>query len=193
MIIKFFEKEKIDKIGLDFYLVYGDNEGQKKEVLKSILKNFKGLTTKYDERELLENKNEVLSSLLNQSFFEENKAFVIFRSTDRSLGFIQDILEKKITDTKIVLLSERLDKKSKIRTFFEKNKNTGCVPVYPDDNNTLSKIATSYFKENQISISRECIDMIVQKSSGDRNNLKNEIVKIISYLDKNKIIKIDEI
>jgi len=193
MIIKFFEKEKIDKIGLDFYLVYGDNEGQKKEILESILKNFKGLTTKYDERELLENKNEVLSSLLNQSFFEENKAFVIFRSTDRSLGFIQEILEKKITDTKIILLSGRLDKKSKIRNFFEKNKNTGCVPVYPDDDSTLSKIATSCFKENQISISRECIDMIVQKSSGDRNNLKNEIDKIISYLDNNKIIKIDEI
>ena len=67
------------------------------------------------------------------------------------------------------------------------------MPVYPDDDNTLSKIATSCFKENQISVSRECIDMIVQKSSGDRNNLKNEIDKIISYLDKNKIIKIDEI
>ena len=37
MIIKFFEKEKIEKIGLDFYLVYGDNEGQKKEILESDL------------------------------------------------------------------------------------------------------------------------------------------------------------
>ena len=193
MIIKFFEKEKIGKIDLDFYLVYGDNEGQKKEVLESILKNFNGLVKKYDEKEFLENKNELLASLLNRSFFEVNKAFVIFRSTDKSLEFIEEILEKKITDTKIILLSERLDKKSKIRNFFEKSKNTGCVPVYPDDTNTLSKIATSCFKENQISVSRECIDMIVQKSSGDRNNLKNEIDKIISYLDKNKNIKIDEI
>ena len=193
MIIKFFEKVKIEKVGLDFYLVYGDNEGQKKEVLESILKNFNGLVKKYDEKEFLENKNELLASLLNRSFFEDNKAFVIFRSTDKSLEFIEEILEKKITDTKIILLSERLDKKSKIRNFFEKSKNTGCVPVYPDDTNTLSKIATSCFKENQISVSRECIDMIVQKSSGDRNNLKNEIDKIISYLDKNKIIKIEEI
>ena len=193
MIIKFFEKEKIDKVGLDFYLVYGDNEGQKKDILQSILKSFNGLTKKYDEKEFLESKNEILSSLLNKSFFENNKAFVIFRSTDKSLGFIEEMLEKKITDTKIILLSERLDKKSKIRNFFEKSKSTGCIPVYPDDNNTLSKIATSRFKENQISISRECIDMIVQKSSGDRNNLKNEIDKIIAYLDKNKIIKIDEI
>ena len=193
MIIKFFEKEKIDKVGLDFYLVYGDNEGQKEDILQCILKNYNGLTNKYDEKEFLESKNEILSSLLNKSFFENNKAFVIFRSTDKSLGFIEEILEKKITDTKIILLSERLDKKSKIRNFFEKSKSTGCIPVYPDDNNTLSKIATSRFKENQISISRECIDMIVQKSSGDRNNLKNEIDKIISYLDKNKIIKIDEI
>ena len=193
MIIKFFEREKISKTGLDFYLIYGDNEGQKKEIIESILKHFNGLTKKYDEKEFLENKNEILSSLLNQSFFEDNKAFIIFRSTDKSLEFVEEILEKKITDTKIILLSERLDKKSKIRNFFEKNKGTGCIPVYPDDNNTLSKIATSRFKENQISISRECIDMIVQKSSGDRNNLKNEIDKIIAYLDKNKIIKIDEI
>ena len=193
MIIKFFEKEKIDKVGLDFYLVYGDNEGQKEDILQCILKNYNGLTNKYDEKEFLESKNEILSSLLNKSFFENNKAFIIFRSTDKSLGFIEEMLEKKITDTKIILLSERLDKKSKIRNFFEKNKSTGCIPVYPDDDNTLSKIATSRFKENQISISRECIDMIVQKSSGDRNNLKNEIDKIIAYLDKNKIIKIDEI
>ena len=193
MIIKFFEKEKIDKVGLDFYLVYGDNEGQKEDILQCILKKYNGLTSKYDEKEFLESKNEILSSLLNKSFFENNKAFIIFRSTDKSLEFIEEILEKKITDTKIILLSERLDKKSKIRNFFEKSKSTGCIPVYPDDNNTLSKIATSRFKENQISISRECIDMIVQKSSGDRNNLKNEIDKIIAYLDKNKIIKIDEI
>tara|TARA_B100000700_G_scaffold301246_1_gene370298 strand:- start:504 stop:1493 length:990 start_codon:yes stop_codon:yes gene_type:complete len=193
MIIKFFEKEKIDKVGLDFYLVYGDNEGQKEDILQCVLKNYNGLTNKYDEKEFLESKNEILSSLLNKSFFENNKAFIIFRSTDKSLGFIEEMLEKKITDTKIILLSERLDKKSKIRNFFEKSKSTGCIPVYPDDNNTLSKIATSRFKENQISISRECIDMIVQKSSGDRNNLKNEIDKIIAYLDKNKIIKIDEI
>ena len=51
MIIKFFEKEKIDKVGLDFYLVYGENEGQKKDILLSILKNFNGLTKKYDEKE----------------------------------------------------------------------------------------------------------------------------------------------
>ena len=175
MIIKFFEKEKIDKVGLDFYLVYGDNEGQKEDILQCILKNYNGLTNKYDEKEFLESKNEILSSLLNKSFFENNKAFIIFRSTDKSIGFIEEMLEKKITDTKIILLSERLDKKSKIRNFFEKSKSTGCIPVYPDDNNTLSKIATSRFKKNQISISRECIDMIVQKSSGDRNNLKNEI------------------
>ena len=73
MIIKFFEKEKIEKTGLDFYLVYGDNEGQKKEVLENILKNFNGLTKKYDEKEFLENKNEILSSLLNSLFLKITK------------------------------------------------------------------------------------------------------------------------
>ena len=102
MIIKFFEREKISKTGLDFYLIYGDNEGQKKEIIESILKHFNGLTKKYDEKEFLENKDEILSNLLNQSFFEDNKAFIIFRSTDKSLEAIEEILEKKITDTKII-------------------------------------------------------------------------------------------
>ena len=83
MIIKFFEKEKIEKIGLDFYLIYGDNEGQKKEVLEIILKNFNGITKKYEEKEFLENRNEIVSGLLNQSFFEDKKAFVILRSNDK--------------------------------------------------------------------------------------------------------------
>ena len=57
--------------------------------------------------------------VFNQSFFEDNKAFVIFRSTDKSLDLLRR-REKKITDTKIILLSERLDKNLKLETFLKK-------------------------------------------------------------------------
>ena len=193
MIFKFFEKEKLKKSELDLILIYGDNEGQKKEILKNILENFNGPKEKYDERNVLDSQNEILSSLLNRSFFGDKKAIIIDRCTDKMLRFIEEIQEKNISDTKIILLSERLDKKSRIRNFFEKSKSSACIPVYPDDTITLSKIATSFFDAKNISTSRECINLIVDKCSGDRNNLNKELGKIISYLDKNKSITSEEI
>ena len=193
MIFKFFEKEKLKKSELDLIIIYGDNEGQKKEILKNILENFNGPKEKYDERNVLDSQNEILSSLLNKSFFEDKKAIIIYRCTDKVLRFIEEIQGKNISDAKIILLSERLDKKSKIRNFFERSKSSACIPVYPDDTITLSKIATSFFNEKNISTSRECINLIVDKCSGDRNNLNKELEKIISYLDKNKSITNEEI
>ena len=193
MIFKFFEKDKLKKSDFDLILIYGDNEGQKKEILKNILENFNGSKERYDERNVLDSQNEILSSLLNKSFFEDKKAIIIYRCTDKVLRFIEEIQGKNISDAKIILLSERLDKKSKIRNFFERSKSSACIPVYPDDTITLSKIATSFFDAKNISTSRECINLIVDKCSGDRNNLNKELGKIISYLDKNKSITSEEI
>ena len=155
MIIKAFEKEKIKKTTLDLFLVYGENEGLKQEIISNILDNFEGIINKYDEKDLLENRNEIISSLLNKSFFDEKKSIIILRSSDKLFSFIEEIIEKQITDTKIILLSDRLDKKSKIRSFFEKSKAVVCIPVYSDDHRTLSRIAGDNFRKEQISVSQE--------------------------------------
>ncbi len=193
MIIKAFEKDKLKKTALDLFLVYGENEGQKKELIPDILNNFESVIDKYDEKDVLDNQHEIISSLLNKSFFEEKKTIIILRSSDKLLSFVEEIIEKRLTDTKIILLSDRLDKKSSIRNFFEKSKMAVCIPVYSDDHRTLSKIAIDNFREKQISISQECINIIVEKCSGDRNNLKKELDKIMSYLDKSKKISSEEV
>lgn len=193
MIIKSFELNKIKQSLFNTFLIYGDNEGLKSEILSAIITNSDDTLDKYDEKDLLEKKDEIFSSLLNKSFFETKKTLVIYRSTDKLVAFIDEVIIKSIKDVKIIVISQSLDKKSKLRSFFEKNKQTACIPVYPDDNIKLSNIATNYFKEEKISISRESINLIVEKCSSDRNNLKKELNKIKAYLDNDKKISIDEI
>ena len=79
----------------------------------------------------------------------------------------------RISDIKVILNAQALEKKSKLRSLFEKEKNLVCVPFYRDDNKTLSLLANNFFKINKISISQEIINLIVERSSGDRINLNN--------------------
>ena len=52
---------------------------------------------------------------------------------------------KKLEDIKVILNSGTLDKKSKLRSNFEKHKDLVCVPFYNDDKNTLVKFANDFF------------------------------------------------
>ena len=187
MIIKSFELNKIKQSLFNTFLIYGDNEGLKDEILSTIITNSDDNLEKYDEKDLLEKKDEIFSSLLNKSFFETKKTLVIYRSTDKLVAFIDEVIIKSIKDVKIIVISQSLDKKSKLRSFFEKNKQTACIPVYPDDNIKLSNIATNYFKEQKISISRESINLIVEKCSSDRNNLKKELNSMKKISNKSQI------
>ena len=70
----------------------------------------------------------------------------------------------------------------------EKNNDLVCLPTYPDNNDTLSKLAAIFFKKEDIPISQQNINIIVDKCNGDRNNLHNELNKIKNYtLNKKKI------
>ena len=90
-------------------------------------------------------------------------------------------------------MSKRLEKKSKLRNFFEKNKKTICVPCYLDNEKDLAIIAQLELKKNNITLSRESINLLIEKSNADRNNLRNEIEKIIAYSLNKEKIEIDEI
>ena len=86
-----------------------------------------------------------------------------------------------------------LEKKSKLRSIFEKDKNLICVPFYKDDNRTLSQLANNFFRKNKISISQEIINLIVERSSGDRINLNNELNKISLFLLNKEKINIEDV
>jgi len=193
MIVKSYELNKINLKRNNIYLLYGENEGLKNKVINDIFKEFLKNTYRYDEKEILNNKENFFNTILSKSFFETKKFIIILRSSDKIVNIIEEVLEKISEDTKIILLADILEKKSKLRLLFEKNKNIICIPFYSDNNQTLNNIANSYFKERKIPISQEIVNLLVARSRGDRLNLNNEMSKIENFTQNKKKINIDEI
>ena len=93
----------------------------------------------------------------------------------------------------IVLNANTLEKKSKIRALFEKDKSTICIPFYEDNTQTLSNIVSTFFRFKKIPISQQSINLIVQRGRGDRQNIKNELDKIGSFIGNKGKIEIKDI
>ena len=194
MIIKSYELNKIDVNTNKIFLMYGQNEGLKNEITKKyFINNFKENIYRYDEKEIIDNNSDFFNGILSRSFFEEKKLFIISRVTDKLNSIIEEVIEKEIEDITIILNASILDKKSKLRKLFEKNKKIVCVPVYEDNAQTLILIARDFFKVNKISISQETINLLIDRSRGDRGNLINELNKIESYIKTHKIVSSEEI
>jgi len=192
MILKSFEIKKINQNINHLILFYGKNEGLKNEAIQ-ILINDKNNLFNYEEKEILDNENNFIENILSKSLFDPQKFVIIKRATDKILKIIEILNLKNLEDTTIILNSENLEKKSKLRSFFEKNKNLVCVPFYPDNDQTLSKLAYNFFREKKISISSSNINLIINKCSGDRETLKNELQKIELFSKNGKQINTDNI
>ena len=183
MIIKSFEINKINFDQNKLVLLYGKNEGFKNEVTNNLIKD-KDKIIKYEEKEVLENINDFIESILSKSLFENEKIIIIKRATDKILKIIDEIYSKNIEDIKIILNADNLEKKSKLRSLFEKDKKYICVPFYPDTDQTLSKLTYNFLKKKNILISPSNINLVVNKCNGDREILLNELNKI-EYFSKN--------
>ena len=120
MIVKSSDLNKIDINKNFFILLYGDNEGFKKQALETII-NKKENIFKYDEKDILENQSNFISGLLTESLFEEKKTILINRVTNKILNIVEELTIKKPKDLSIILNANNLEKKSKLRSFFEKN------------------------------------------------------------------------
>ena len=179
MIIKSYETNKIDLILSNIILFYGQNQGAKEEEINKILKAHKDKNlSKYDEKEILDNIEVFFENILSESLFEDEKIILINRASDKIVRIIEELIEKKISKISILVNSNILEKKSKLRSIFEKNEKLICVPFYPDTIATLSKLSYNYLRENKIIISQENINLIVNRCNGDRGVLKNELEKI---------------
>lgn len=194
MIFKPYQLSNLKEDKFSFFLLYGQNEGQKSDAISQILKfeNNKNVY-RYDEDELLNNYVNFVSEISNKSFFEDKKILVISRVTEKILPLFKDVKERKIEDIKIIINSKQLDKKSKLRLYFEKEENLVCIAFYNDDNTTLANIAGKFFAQNKIPISREMLNLLVERCRGDRINLNNELSKIESFMIGKNKISIDEI
>ena len=194
MIIKSFELNKIDLKKNQFFLLYGENQGLKNEIIEKKFKfNHSKNIYNYDEAEVLNNEANFFDNILSKSFFENEKLIIINRSSDKIKNVIEEIVEKKIEEVTLVLNANILDKKSKLRTFFEKNKELICIPFYADNNQTLVGIVSYFFRKNKIAISQQAINLIVERYRGDRQNLNNALQKIQSFLKNKKTIEINDI
>ena len=193
MIVKPYELNKI-KGDLKFFLIYGKNEGLKNQHIKQLLdKNNDSNNTKYDEKEILENEDIFFESILSNSLFESEKSIIINRGTDKINEIVINLIERNIEGITIIINANMLEKKSKLRKLFEKEKNLACIATYPDTNEILSNLALAFFKKIKISISQQNINLIVDKCGGDRLNLENELEKIKIYSTKKKSISSEEI
>ena len=185
MILKSHEISKINLKKNNLVLFYGKNEGLKiEEISKIISTNLDKDILNYEEKEILENQNSFIENILSKSLFEKEKIIIIKRATDKILKIIDDIITKNLEDLTIIINADILEKKSKLRSFFEKDKKLICVPFYPDNEQTLSKLAYNFLRDKKISISSSNINLIVSKCSGDRETLINELQKI-EYFSKN--------
>lgn len=193
MIVKSFEiKKYIDKKKL--YLIYGENEGLKEDIISEINKKIpRESITKYNEKEILNNIDLFYNSLFSHSFFENEKIIIIDDITDKFYNLIEEILQKKIDDITLILVAKNLDKKSKIRALYEKEKQLICIPVYKDDKRTLLNIGYSFFKSKKINISTESINLIVERSSEDRKNLRNELNKVETFYESEKKVDLEDL
>ena len=128
MILKPYQLVNMKSKTSNYYLFYGQNEGQKNEVIQKIINDkFTKNIYRYDEDEILNNYDNLLNELSNKSFFEDKKMLIISRVTDKIISFIEDVKERNIRDIKIIINSKALDKKSKLRASFEKDKELVCV------------------------------------------------------------------
>ncbi len=192
MIIKNFELKKIDKAKLKILLFYGKNDGLKEDTInETFLKSFNGNLNRYDEQNFITNYENIVSELLNESLFENNKIIIISRVSDKILNMIDNISKKNINDVVIILKSGILEKKSKLRTFFEKSKNLIAVPFYDENSKDLARIVIEFLNKKKIKLSRESINLLVSRSSGDRENIKGELDKIYNYSISKKNINFE--
>ena len=186
MIFKFFEIKKKNLNPFKYFLLYGKNRGLIEETIK---KDLEPILSKnkynYEENEILNNPENFKENILNKSFFENDKLIIIQRATDKIFKIIEEFVEIEIEDITIILISDILDKKSKLRNFFEKNNKTVCIAFYEDTDQTLNFIVQNFLKKNKINFSQENINLLIERAKGDRINLNNELSKI-EYFCKNK-------
>lgn len=175
-------------------LLYGENRGQKEEIIDTFFKSkHSNSTYNYSEKEILLNLDNFYNKINTQSFFEDKKLIIIDSVSDKFKNETLNLLEKDLQDVTIILIAGILEKKSKLRSLFEKEKKIIIVPFYKDNDKTLSEIARKFFNEQKILVSQETINIISQKSSGDRKNLKNELKKIENFLGSKKKLNLEDV
>ena len=180
-------EQNVNSIDEKIALFYGVNLGLKNDLKEKIIENNKNSEIlRYSQDELLKDKALLENEIKNISLFEKNKIFFIENANDKILQFIQEF-ENILSDRKIFLFSDLLDKKSKLRNYTEKSKKCACVACYEDNEISIKKLIN--LKLNGFSgLSPQVIKLIIEHTNLDRAKLNNELNKIISCFPNKNIL-----
>ena len=194
MLVKVNDLNNFKKDSVNYYLFYGPNIGLIEETINKLFKPiFSKNIISYDETELLNNIHTFKEMIFNKSFFDNEKFIIINRASNKVLDVIEELIESKITDIKIIIKTGVLEKKSKLRSYFEKSKSVVITPFYEDNYQSLLLIVQNIFRKRKINVSNEIINLIIERSKGNRINLTNELDKILSYSKINNKIRLDDV
>ncbi len=188
MIFKSYQIEQnITNLKSKLVLFYGENLGLKNDFKNKIKQIYKKAYIKnFSQEEVLSDQENFFNEIYNESLFEENSIFFINQVNDKLLKIVEELDNK--TNKKIYLFSEILDKKSKLRIFFEKSKQNVVVACYTDNDIALRKIILENLNEHE-GLTPEIVNVIIDNCNLDRSKLRNELTKISAYFDNKKIEK----
>jgi DNA polymerase III subunit delta len=173
------------------FLFYGENQGLKKEFKESLkIKNVNNEILNLLQDDIVQNKDLLVNEISNKSLFNNKKIIFIDQVNEKILNIIEEIVED-IVDEKIFIFADSLEKKSKLRNYFEKSKECAITACYQDNEITIKKIIINKLNEYQ-GLSPQVVNLIIKNTALDRSKVNNEIEKIKSYflnkiIDPNKI------
>jgi DNA polymerase III subunit delta len=180
-------EQNTDNLNENLILFYGENLGLKNDLKKEIIKkNIDAEKMNFLQDDIIKNEDFFFGELMNKSLFEQKKIYFIEQANDKILKLIEEI-EDKIDNQKIFIFSEILDKRSKLRTFFENSKKCGVVPCYADNEISIKKIILNKLNSFQ-GLTTHNVNLIINNSNLNRNRLNNELNKIITFFTDKKIV-----
>ena len=184
-------ENNIDVLDKNLNLFYGENLGLINEFKDKIKKiNAKNKVLIFDQDEILKNQNLLMTEITNFSLFEENKIFFINQVNDKFMAIVEEIIPL-MKEQKIYLFSDLLDKKSKLRNYFEKSNKCTIVACYEDNEITLKNIINNKLTGFD-GLSAQNINLIIENVQMNRLKLNNELEKIKIFF-KDRKIKTDQL
>ena len=138
-------ESNIDMLKNKIALFYGENTGLLDDFKNLIRSKKKGEILKFTQDDILQEPILFENEIRNMSLFDQNKIFLINEVNDKILNIMQEIeIENK--DVRVFLFAKVLEKKSKLRSLFEKSSNLDIIACYQDNELSLKNIILQNLK-----------------------------------------------
>tara|TARA_B100001248_G_scaffold261983_1_gene255390 strand:- start:725 stop:1714 length:990 start_codon:yes stop_codon:yes gene_type:complete len=184
-------EENLNLLTKNIVLFYGENLGlinEFKEKIESVNKDKKII--KFTQDNVLQNENLIFDEVYNSSLFNETKIIYVYEVTDKILKILEEI-ESKVTEDKIYLFGNILEKKSKLRAHFEKSKDYDVIPCYKDSEITIKKLIQKKLT-GYSGLTAQIQNILMDNCGLDRIKLNNELNKIKIFFN-DKILKFEQV